>query len=55
MPHYPVIKQFCFTLRTVKCGIVSEWVIRANPNFFINEILNFGTAVPLQTFHLFMQ
>ena len=42
MPHYPVSKQFCLTLCTVEWGLVSGWVTRANPKFFINEILNFG-------------
>ena len=54
MPHYPVAKQVCFALSTVKGGLVSEWVTRANPNFFINEILNFGTAMIFQIFHLFI-
>ena len=55
MPHCLDTKQFCFTLCTVKCGRVSEWVIRTIPNFFIHEILNFETAVIFQTFHLFIQ
>ena len=46
------IKQFCLTLCIVKCGLVSEWVTGANPNFFINEILILGTAV---VFHLSIQ
>ena len=32
----------------MKCGLVSQWVSGANPNFFINEELNFGTAVNFQ-------
>ena len=55
MPHYPVTKQFCFTLCIVKCGLVSERVTRANSNFFINEILNFRTVVIFQLFHLLIQ
>ena len=55
MPHYRVSKHLCLTLSTVKCGLVSECVTRASPNFFTNEILNFGTAVIFQFFHLFIQ
>ena len=55
MPQYPVAKQFCLTICTVKCGLVSEWVTRPNLNFFINEILNFRTAVIFQNFHLFIK
>ena len=55
MPHYPITKQFCLTLCTLKCGFVSEWVTCANSNFFINEILNFGTVVIFQIFQLFIQ
>ena len=55
MPHYLLTRQFCRTLCTLKYGLVSEWVTRANPICFINEILNFGTAVIFQLFHLFIQ
>ena len=36
----------------MKCSFLSEWVTGATLHFFINEILNFGTAVIFQTFHL---
>ena len=52
IPQNPVTKQVC---GEVKCGLVSEMVTRVNPNFFISEILNFGTAVVFQVFHLFIQ
>ena len=55
MSQYPVTKQFGFTLCTVNCGLVSEWVTRENPKFFINEILNCGTAAVFHIFHLFIQ
>ena len=55
MQHYPVNKQFCLALCTVKCGLVSERVTRANSNFLINEMLNFGTAIIFQNFHVFIQ
>ena len=55
MPQYPVTKQFCFTFCTVERAFVSEWVTQASTHFFINVILNFGTAVMFQIFHLFIQ
>ena len=51
MLHYPFTKQFCLALCTVKCGLACERVTRTNPHFFINEILNFGTANIIQVFH----
>ena len=42
MLHYPITKQFCFGLCTVKCDLESEGVTRANPSFFKNETLNLG-------------
>ena len=32
---YLAVLQFCLALYTVKCGLVSEWVPRANPHLFI--------------------
>ena len=55
MVHYSLTKHFCFALRAMKSGLVSEWVTRANPNFLIHEILNFGTVVIFQIFDLFIQ
>ena len=59
MLHGPVRKQFCYALCTVKCGLVSELVIRANPQFFIcrsvNKISNFGAAMITRFFYLFDQ
>ena len=55
MPQYPVTKQFCFTLCTVMCGLVFEWITRANPNFFINEVLKFRKAVIFQFLHIFIR
>ena len=36
---------------TLKEDLVSEWVTRADPQFFINETLNSGTVMINQTFH----
>ena len=55
MLHCPVTKQFCLAFCTVKCSLVSDWVIRTNSKFFINELLNFVAVLSLQVFHLFMQ
>ena len=45
--------KFGLALCVVKCGFVSEWVNRANLNFFISEIPSFGTAMVIQVFRLF--
>ena len=45
MLYYPVNKQFCLALSAVKDSLLSQWVTRANPIFFINEISNFGSAM----------
>ena len=55
MLHYPVTKQLCLALCTVKCIRVSREVTRTIPNFFIYEISNFGTAVFIQKFHICIQ
>ena len=52
MLQYPVTKHFCFTICTMKYCLLSEWVTRTTPHF-IKEILNFGTAMIFQVFHLF--
>ena len=54
MLHYPVTKQFCVAVCTMKPCFISEWVTPANPHFFINEILNFETSIVIQIFHLFL-
>ena len=53
MVHYTVTKQFYLAICTVKCGLVSEWVTRAN-HYFFKEILKFGTAMISQVFHFFI-
>ena len=46
-------QKICLSLRTVKCVLMSEWVTRTIPNFFIDNILNFRTAMIFQVFSLF--
>ena len=38
----------------MKCGLVWEWIPRANPHFFINNISKFEAAMIRQIFHLFI-
>ena len=52
MVLHPVSKEFYLAVCAVEYGLVSEWVTQANPIFFINEILNFETAVIFQICHL---
>ena len=56
--HCPMTKQYCIVFRTVKCGLVSAWVFRANPNFSIcfriGRTSNFGAAVIIQVFQPFI-
>ena len=56
MLHYTVIQNLCFELCTVKCGLVSDWVTRSNPNFFIgfSKISIFPAAIIIQVFHFFI-
>ena len=46
MRHCPVTKQLWLALYKLKCGLLSEWVTRANPIFFIclrvNKIRSLG-------------
>ena len=56
--HCPMTKQYCIVFRTVKCGLVSTWVFRANPNFSIcfriDRTSNFSEAVIIQFFQPFI-
>ena len=51
MVFCPVAKQCCSALCVVKCGLVSDWVTRANPRFFIHEMLNFEAATANHVSH----
>ena len=55
MVHYPVTEQFRLALCTVNYGPVLEWVTRVIPHLFSHDILNFGTAMIIEVFHLFIQ
>ena len=54
----PVTEQLCLVLCTVNYGLMSDWVTRAIPNFFIgfriNKISNFVAAKIIQFLQTFI-
>ena len=55
MVQNSVTKPLGLALCTVEFGLGSERLTRANPHFFINAILNSGTAKIFQFLHFFIR